>query len=78
MQNSKKEITIRTEIHPGDIGEIIRLHGLLYAKEYGWDHTFEGYVAVSFADFILSADKNRSCLWIIEDKGKEANLQWSL
>lgn len=70
MQNSKKQIPIRTEIRPGDIGEIIRLHGLHYAKEYGWDYTFEGYVAQSFADFVLSADKDKSCLWIVEDQGK--------
>lgn len=48
-----KKVSIRTDIRPGDIGNIIRLHGLFYAKEYGWDHTFEGYVAQSFADFIL-------------------------
>lgn len=88
----KNEVSIRTHIRPGDIGDIIRLHGLIYAKEYGWDYTFEGYVASSFAEFILSADKKRSCLWIIENEGKvigsigivgrkgsdEAQLRWLL
>lgn len=65
----KKEVSIRTDIRPGDIGDIIRHHGLMYEKEYGWDYTFEGYVASSFADFILSGDKKRSRLWIVEEDG---------
>ncbi len=58
--------SIRTEIRPSDIGEIIRLHGSLYAQEYGWDYSFEGYVAASFGELVLSADPDRSRLWIAE------------
>jgi GNAT superfamily N-acetyltransferase len=60
------DIQVRTDIQPGDIGAIIHLHGLLYAREYGWDATFEGYVAASFGEFVLSADYSRSRLWIVE------------
>ena len=33
MENSN-EITIRTEIRPGDIGMITYLHGVLYLEEF--------------------------------------------
>jgi hypothetical protein len=32
-------------MRPGDIGEIIRLHGLLYPSEHGYSMEFEAYVA---------------------------------
>jgi hypothetical protein len=54
---------IRNQIKPGDIGYIIYLHGILYAEEYGFDHTFETYIAKPLAEFVLSAD-GRKCLWI--------------
>ena len=47
-------IVIRTELKPGDIGSLIYLHGVLYAKEHGWDHTFEAYVAGPLAEFAKS------------------------
>lgn len=28
---------IRTELQPGDIGSIIKLHGEVYGREYGYD-----------------------------------------
>ena len=56
----------RTELRAGDIGEIVRLHGLLYAQEYGWDYHFEAYVARSLADFALKHDPQRERIWIVE------------
>jgi hypothetical protein len=43
---------IRHHIKPGDIGYLIHLHGVLFAKEYGYDQTFEAYVAGGLAEFI--------------------------
>ena len=58
-------IEIRHNIQPGDIGYIIYLHGILYAEEYGFDHTFEPYVAGPMAEFVKSqTEKDR--LWIVE------------
>ncbi|HKQ59750.1 MAG TPA: GNAT family N-acetyltransferase [Candidatus Polarisedimenticolaceae bacterium] len=57
--------TLRTEIRPGDIGAIIQLHGVLYAREYGFDPTFEAYVAGPLAEFVKTGSP-RERLWIAE------------
>lgn len=59
---------LRTDLRPGDIGEIVRLHGVLYAREYGFDPTFEAYVAEPLARFAISASP-RERLWIAERQG---------
>ena len=48
------EIVLRHDIRPGDMGLIVYLHGLLFAKEYGFGDTFEAKVAGSLAEFSLS------------------------
>lgn len=57
---------IRTSLSPGTIGAIVRLHGLLYAEEYGWDWTFEAYVAEGLAKFALNYDPKRDRIWVVE------------
>jgi ribosomal protein S18 acetylase RimI-like enzyme len=66
LQANEKPWRIRSSFRPGDIGWIIHLHGVLYAKEYGWDHTFDGYVAEGLSRFALSFDAQKDCLWIAE------------
>jgi len=46
-----RALAIRTALRPGDLGAIVAMHGLLYAKEYGFDGTFEAYVAGPLAEF---------------------------
>jgi GNAT superfamily N-acetyltransferase len=58
-------IRIRHEFEPGDIGRLTYLHGILYAKEHGWDHTFEAYVAGPLAEFAKSHN-SRERIWIVE------------
>ena len=62
-------ISIRHEIKPGDIGYIIYLHGVLYDKEYGYDTSFEAYVAKYLTEF-ASSIKAREKIWIIEKKNE--------
>lgn len=62
-------MTLRTAIQPGDIGEIVRLHSVLYAREYGFDHTFEAYVAGPLAEFATKGS-DRERIWIAERDGR--------
>ena len=89
-KNNKPLVEFRQDLRPGDIGTIIYLHGVLYAKEHGFDHTFEPYVAKPLAEFVKSQTV-RERIWIAEQVGKiagsiaivkssddEAQLRWLL
>ncbi|MBC6462075.1 helix-turn-helix domain-containing GNAT family N-acetyltransferase [Actinomadura sp. HBU206391] len=54
---------------PGDFGWVIHRNGLLYAEEYGWDHTYEALVARIVADYVDGHDPRRECGWIAEVDG---------
>jgi ribosomal protein S18 acetylase RimI-like enzyme len=62
-------VTYRTDLRPGDIGAIVHLHGITYAREYGFDHTFEAYVAGPLAEFVRSISA-RERIWLAERAGK--------
>ncbi|MCX5826769.1 MAG: GNAT family N-acetyltransferase [Deltaproteobacteria bacterium] len=66
---STSDVAVRFELRPGDIGYITWLHGILYAKEQGWNHTFEAYVAGPLAEF-AKMQSARQRIWIAELDGK--------
>src|SRR4051794_36021929 len=81
---------LRHDLRPGDVGYVVYLHGTVYARECGFDPTFEAYVAGPLAEFVRRrADRER--LWLAERDGrivgcvaivatgeKEAQLRWFL
>lgn len=82
---------IRDRLEPGNIGELVHLHGILYRKEYCFDETFEAYVARGLADFVLSPANDKEKIWLSFDHGRiigsiaivrfsddEAQLRWYL
>jgi len=84
-------VKVRHDLRPGDIGSVVSLHGILYAREYNYDHTFEAYVAAGIAEFALSFDPQKDRLWIAEAEREiigsiaivkraesEAQLRWFL
>ena len=65
IEPAKGAVVIRGP-EPGDLGWLVERHGVLYAREYGWDSSFERLVAQIAADF--DPDKDRA--WIAEVDGR--------
>jgi len=64
------DITIRTELKPGDLGYIIYLHGYLYKKEYNYGIGFESYVAEGLHEFYSHYDPSKDRVWICEHSNR--------
>ena len=55
---------------PGDMGWVVQAHGALYAREFGFDQTFEALVAEITAKFINNFDPSGERCWIAEKDGE--------
>lgn len=63
-------VTIRRLGEPGDLGWVVMAHGEFYAREFGWDTSFEELVAKVVADYATSHDDTREAAWIAEQDGE--------
>src|SRR3954451_1197311 len=81
---------VRRELRPGDVGDMVALHGRLYSKEWGHDASFETMVAQSFIDSVARGWPRRNegiwlvqederlagCLGLTDEGEGEARLRW--
>lgn len=68
--NPQTKWELRHDLKPGDIGYLIYLHGMLYNKEFGFDRTFEIYVAHGLVEFIHAYNPYRDRIWLAEAGGR--------
>lgn len=67
---SLADISIRTDLQPGDIGYVVYMHGDLYGNEYQYGIQFETYVAKGLCEFYEKYNPHRNRVWICEHKDK--------
>ena len=65
FEPAERPLTLRTKLRPGDVDSIVHLHGISYSREYGFDRTFEAYVAGPLSKFARSASE-RERIWLAE------------
>jgi GNAT superfamily N-acetyltransferase len=65
----KRPVRLRAP-RPGDMGRVVQLHGELYAKEFGYDTTFEALVAEIAAGFVRDFQPRYERCWIAEMGGE--------
>jgi GNAT superfamily N-acetyltransferase len=63
------EISIHQEFAPGDLGQLVYIHGVQNFADYGFNHIHEAYCAQIAVEFILSAEKGRSQVWLAKKEG---------
>jgi DNA-binding MarR family transcriptional regulator/N-acetylglutamate synthase-like GNAT family acetyltransferase len=68
-QTPAGEVALRA-IRPGDLGWIVHRHGALYAREHGYDSSFEALVAEIAARFVRAFDPKRERGWVAEIDGE--------
>ena len=80
-------LTLRHELKAGDLGRLIEFSGIYGHSNFDYPIAFEGYVAETFAEFVINP-KPLNRLWMVEDeqglvgtigvvdRGDTAQLRW--
>lgn len=69
---TRRDLVVLRPPTPGDLGWIVQRHGAIYAREFGWDASFEALVARIVADYAADHDPRREAVWIAEVDGAPA------
>jgi len=90
-QMLSSQVVYQEGLKPGDVGYLIYLHGVLYARESGYTQEFEGDVVKTFYEFLEHYDTQKDKIWlatynqqivgciaILSKPGNEAQLRWFL
>jgi hypothetical protein len=67
---SLDDISIRTQLQPGDLGYVTYMHGVLYGRGYGYKIQFDVYVAKGLCEFYEKYTPERNRVWVCEHKGR--------
>jgi hypothetical protein len=51
-------ISIHPDFSPGDLGQLVCIHGVQNFSDYGFNHVHEAYCAQIAVGFILSPEKS--------------------
>lgn len=65
-KSQPKTVTLRSH-RPGDIGYITYRHAIFYSQAYGFDATFDAYVASGLSQFVMQYDPQKEHLWVAEE-----------
>ena len=68
-RDTRPDGSLRTSLRPGDAARIAARHGAIYAREHGFDATFETYVAEPLETFVRTRTA-RERLWQAERDGE--------
>ncbi|WP_320174742.1 helix-turn-helix domain-containing GNAT family N-acetyltransferase [Maridesulfovibrio sp.] len=65
-KSSRETLVIRPH-KSGDIGIIAYKHAAFYSERYGFDVTFDAYVASALSEFVLNYNSGKEYLWVVEE-----------
>jgi len=66
----KSGISAHEAFLPGDLGQLIYIHGIQNFADYGFNQVHEAYCAKIAAEFILEQNVKRSRAWLTKKDGK--------
>jgi GNAT superfamily N-acetyltransferase len=63
-------VSLHHRFEPGDLGELIRIHGVQNFQDYGFNEVHEAYCARIATDFMLNPNPGRQKVWLTKREGK--------